>query len=491
MSFQDDILTAAGFGQEREPEISWATRLAQAAYTPPSGLRITFDYEDLKRVITKKTTAFDFPDADGQLVQDHGVGARTLPMRVFFWGPDCDLQANVFEAAVSETGEGTLESPLYGEHPVVPFGEIERRDDLRTAANQTIFDVLFVKTIGRVYPTGQEDPASAVQSALEAFGDAGAADFATSLDQGSVSLNQGILDTINGLTAQVADGLGHIAAVQDVVNDQFQDAVDTINFGIDTLIHDPLALAQETQNMIQTPSTALSNIGDRLDGYSNLAGSIFGVSDSVSEPGGPGGGGPQIGSNTGEGNDAESPNRFHTRKLFVSNYVAGAALSTIYTDTSGGGASALVAVQRRQADAAENNLAAKNKFITAQQALEAAANILSQLDAYVAWQDANYASINGDTDEFLSTPANTDTGGTLQALQAVVGLSAGFLIQLSFSLQKEKHITLDRDRNILELCGELYGATDSVLDFFMDSNDLSGDEIFELKRGRRIVYYVP
>lgn len=488
--FVDDILDALGLGPEREPEITWENRLGQAAYTPPSGIRITFDFEDLRRVIEKKTTAFDFPDAPGQLVQDHGIGARRFPMRVFFWGADCDKQATVFEAAVSETGEGTFESPMYGEHLVVPFGGIERRDDLKTAANQVIFEVVFVKTIGAVYPSAQEDPANAVLSALELFGEAGAAEFATSLDQGSVSMEQGILDTINDLIGQVSDGLGAIAAVQDVVQDQFNDIIDTINFGIDTFIAQPLALAAQTQLLIQTPATALANINDRLDGYSNLAGNIFGASDSVSEPGGPGGSGPQIDSNTGVGNDSESSNKFHCRKLFASNYVAGAALSTIYTDTDRGGAGAVSSVQSRRADAAETDVAARNKFETAEQALAAAENILNQLDAYVAWQDDNYASINGDSSDFLSTPTNTDTGGSTQALQQALGLAAGFLIQMSFSLAKERYLTLDRDRTIIDLCAELYGTVDDVLDFFIYSNKLVGDEILELPKGKTIVYYV-
>jgi len=49
---------------------------------------------------------------------------------------------------------------------------------------------------------------------------------------------------------------------------------------------------------------------------------------------------------------------------------------------------------------------------------------------------------------------------------------------------------LSRDRTIIDLVGELYGNIDDELDFFINSNNLSGNEILELPKGKEIVYYV-
>lgn len=490
MTLLNDLATAVGLGEEFVEGDSWVDRLAPAAYTPPSGLRITFDYEDLSRDTTKKTSAHEFPDADGVLVQDHGVGARRFPSRIFFSGPDHDKQANVFEAALNETGRGTLETPLYGTHEVVPFGNFKRFDALKTRANQTVFEVLFLRTIDAIYPIGQDDPASAVQSALDVFGEAGAAEFASALQNTSVSENQGILDTINDLVNQVGEGLDKIAAVQAVVKDQFDDINDTINNTIDTLVAQPLLLAFETRRLIQTPATALANITDRLTSYGNLAASIFGASDSVSSPGGPGGRGPRINSNTGVGNDAEEPNKFHSRSLFAMNYVASSVLSTLFTDTAVAGTSGVPAIQRRRADAARTDVAAQNKFESSTQALDAAAIVLEQLDALVEWRDENFKSLTGDTEDFISTPSNTDTAGAIEALQRAVGLGAGFLIQLSFQLPREQRFELGGPRTFLDVCWEVNGTIENdALDFFIKSNNLSGDEILELPTGKEIIYY--
>ena len=52
--------------------MAWQDRIVEAAYTSPSGERLTFDYENVSKSVEKKTTAFEFPDADGTFVQDLG-----------------------------------------------------------------------------------------------------------------------------------------------------------------------------------------------------------------------------------------------------------------------------------------------------------------------------------------------------------------------------------------------------------------------------------
>jgi prophage DNA circulation protein len=497
MGFVDDLKDAVLGPEEITEGETWEDRLQPAAYTPPSGVRITFDYEAISYKFAHKTSVYEFPDADGSLVQDRGVGGRRFPWRIFLTGGDYDKQAGVFEAALAERGIAQLETPLYGTHNVIPVGDISRRDDLKRQANQAVFEVVFFKTIGVAYPDEQDDPANAALTALDLFGDAGAAEFASTLSVDSVSEEQGILDTVNGLLADVSDQLSKIAAVQEVVSDQFQEVESTINAAIDTLVAEPLDLAVATQQLIQLPGTALANISDRLTAYGNLAGNIFGASDTISEPGGPGGFGPQIESRTGVGNDAQEPNKFHARDLFAMSYVSGAVLSTLYTNTDQGSAIATTGVNRRRADAARTGVVAgDNAFSTAAQAVAAAEALLNQLAALIAWRDANYKNISGgnlsesEQANFISTPGNTDGGGAIRHLQDAVSLAAGFLLDLSFSLARAKRFKLQSRRSIVDLCAELYGNVDESLDFFINSNNFTGDEILEIPRGRDIVYYV-
>jgi hypothetical protein len=104
----------------------------------------------------------------------------------------------------------------------------------------------------------------------------------------------------------------------------------------------------------------------------------------------------------------------------------------------------------------------------------------------VAWRDQAFTDVQAI--EFGGAGV-VDTGEAYQALQQAVALTAGFLIQVSFTLAAERRIVLDRDRTIIDVAAELYGSVDDRLDFLINTNNLSGDDILELKRGRSLVYY--
>lgn len=414
--------------------MTWEDRLRQAAYTSPSGTRVTFDFENVSKEVDKKTGVFEFPDADGAYIPDYGTGARRYPLRVFIWGPNYDLEAQAFEDALLERGIGRLEHPAYGVIDVVPFGTIKQRDDLKTAANQAVIEVTFWKTTGLLYPSSQQDPASAVSSAIDAYNVAVSQEFedVTSLD--SAVEQATFKNSYEAALNSARTGLQTVADTQDDVRKQFDNIYNSINTGIDVLVAQPLTLAFQTTLLIQSPARALTSIQARLDAYANLATSIISGDGAVVSP----------------GYDSTNSNAFHTNDLYASTYVTGSVVSIV-----------------------------NNTFETKPAALAAAEFVLQQLDDVVAWRDANYESL-----------AEIDTGTSYQKLQEAVALAAGFLVEISFTLKQERTLVLDRARTVIDLVAELYGSIDDELDFFINSNNLTGSEILELQRGREVVYYV-
>ena len=410
----------------------WNDRIIEAAYNSPGGTRVVFDYENVSKSFDKKTTAFNFPDANGTYIQDMGHSGRRYPLRIFFWGDDYDLQALAFEAMLQEVGTGKLEHPTYGVVNVVPFGTVTQRDDLKTAANQAIIEVVFWETIGLIYPASQTDPASSVLTSVDEYNDAAAAEFEDVASLDSAVEQSSFKNTYTALLDNVKSGLQSIADVQADVQKQFNAINDSINNGIDVLISDPLTLAFQTVILIQAPARALTSITARLDAYKNLADSIL------------------SGDNATPGNDARNSNAFHANDLYASTYVAGSIVSVV-----------------------------NNQFATKTDALEAAEVILTQFNDLIVWRDNNYESLG-----------EIDAGSAYQQLQEAVALTAGFLVEISFTLKQERRLILDRNRTIIDLVAELYGSIDDQLDFFITSNDLSGSEILELPIGREILYYV-
>ena len=119
-------------------------------------------------------------------------------------------------------------------------------------------------------------------------------------------------------------------------------------------------------------------------------------------------------------------------------------------------------------------------FETQVEAIGAADELLGQFDTVVDWRESESNRL-----EVI------DTGAGYQSALDLVASAGNYLIDVSFTLAQERAIVLDRERTIVDLCAQLYGdVTDERLNFLIRTNSLSGSDILELPRGRRILYYV-
>jgi prophage DNA circulation protein len=430
VSLVDKLKEAFGIGQDRDEGPSWATRLKEAAYTSPSGRKLSFVYTDLTTTREKKTSAYQFADASGTYIQDHGAAGRRFPLRVYLAGKDCDVVAKAFEALLFETGQGRLDHPIHGAVDVVPFGDVTRRDDLVTAGNQVVFEVTFFETTGIPYPSAGFDALSAVGAALADYNAAVAAQLEEKLALSTPLDRASVLDRIQAGVDKVTKALDSVAQAQQAINDEFEQAVAIVNGGVDAF-GDVLSLGVAMQEMIQAPGRAAALVAARLDAYGSL------LDDLVESP-------------------WTTPNDFHVADAYASGAVSGSALSVT-----------------------------SNTFSTRTEALEAAAVVLAQFDALTAWRDAGFDAL--DTGEV--SVARLDTGGTYDGISRLVSLAVGYLVEISFTLRQERAVVLDRARNVVELAAELYPGQD-LLDYLIETNDFTGSEILEIPRGRRVVYYV-
>jgi len=444
---------------------TWEDRIRQAAYTSPSGVRITFDYEDVSRETDKATTAFEIPGINNDYIQDNGFGSRKYPLRCFFTGRSCDLEATAFENALLERGVGKLDHPLYGPRvemlrgrgiwnpvSVVPFGTITRRDDLKSAANQSVVEVTFWTTTGAIYPSAQGEPRNEILAALDRFDLAEAQQFANSTKLARTIDKANAKASVRKFLKDVSAAIGKVSSGVTAVNREFRDLQQTINLGLDVLIGQPLLLAQQISNLIKAPGRALSGIQSRLDAYGVLADSIFG--SSAANPADI-----LIGSSVLGLRTTKITNDFHVAQQFATSTVSGAV--------------GAVSFEREQ-------------FKTKPEALEAAAKIVAMFDALVANRDTGFAALQ--TIDSIE-PGYIDTGEAYQALHEAVALTVGFLIEISFSLIPERAVVLDRNRTIIDVCAELYGEVDAKLDFLIETNQLTGSEILELPKGRLVKFY--
>lgn len=405
--------------------MSWEDRIAEGAYTPQSGGRIVFMFENVSQSVTLRGTAHEFPDASSTYVQRTGTSSRRYPIRAFFSGADHDVQAEAFVKAMEAPGRGKLEHPFYGTVDVVPFGEVTRRDNLKTAANQSVIDVTFFNDSGVVYPTSGEDPASLTLAAVdqsdalaaEAFG--ACVNTATAIDR--VTLKHQVLTLLDS----VASDLTAVTSAVPELAATFSGQVDSVRNSADTLIEKPATLAAQVVRSIGTAAQSPDKVGTKVRAYQSLA-----TSSAQTTP--------------------ESTNDLRSRDLYA------------IAETTSAARSVLNGTQTTRAEAVEN-----------------AERLIATLDAVTQWREEGFKSLG-----------EVDTGESYEAAQRAVATAAGYLVTVSFSLKQERRVVLDRARNIIELGAELYGDPDLGADTLIITNNLTGDEIIELPRGREVAYYV-
>lgn len=423
--------------------MSWEDRVLQkGAYTSPSGVRLEFDFEDVSRSTELRTAAFSFARVNGTYVQSNGHDGRDYPLKCIFSGDDCDLQADAFEKAVLEGGEGRLEHPLYGTFGVVPLGTLERSDKLVTAAGEAVVSVTFMDALGTVYPDASMDSGLIIVAGLDIHIEAASQEFADNVDVLTVAGLEGLKTQVAGLldTARVA--LAPAIAESADLQREFADAMDTLSQTLDLLGTAPTAYAASVMEALSIPARDVADVGAVLAAFLGLGVETRARAGSTPSDYAQDGTIPP-------GSMLAASNGFQAARLFSSG--------------------ALAATARAASTAA---------YVARPAAVSAASALLTQLDAHVAWSDDGYEALQ-----------QVDTGAGYQALQGLVATTAGYLVQQSFLLAAERRITLTRPRTIVDLAAELYGAVDSQLDRLIDDNDMTGDEMIELPTGTAVVYY--
>lgn len=423
------------------PAPGWQGRIQEGAYTSPSGRRTVFKFGALSRTTPLRRAEFEFNDLNDAYIQDNGFGARRYPLVCLFQGTNHDQEATLFEASLLERGVGRLEHPLYGSFQAIPVGEITRRNDLLDDANQTVIETTFSTTLASVYPSAEGTSTSEIEAQIAAFNAAAAGDFEEAMGGLNTIEKANLKATIRSMLREVAKAFAEASGAVSNARRQIQEQADLLNESLDTLVGAPLLLAQQVINFIQAPARILAGLASRFDGYAIMLGRLVAQYES-------GNNGP--GAVAIESAVRQKKQTFRATDLFILGSVSGVVLSTL-----------------------------DQKFTTRPEAIRGAERALDQLGTSVIWRDAQ-----------LEPTGEIDSGASYQAAQKATASAAGFLLDTSFSLSPERAIVTDRIRTPLDVCAELYRSVDNAtLDLLINSNDLGGDEILEIPRGRRLVYY--
>lgn len=404
-------------------------RIREPVYISPSGATFTLQFDDVERSGGKKAAIHELPQQDVADVQDLGNQAEKYPMSVYFTGADYDTQSDALWKALSERGTGTLQHPRYGNIPVLPltWSCVEKLVDNLGKADFKI-DFIRVQTTF-VSPVtavaAAESVASATSSAVDNSVTESASEFVPENAADVAALTQQLNTWVDDYNAAFKS----VTAISETIQAEVNKAVSEFNANIDDLIAAPQELFLSMSNLAKMPAQVVTNIVDKVDAYreqiTNLALSV-----------------------------PESYTQALTACEALFYAFAGASVATTIGTIA----------TRGDAVAIADSIADISTLV--QQAIE-----------------NNEAAISG----FRANPE------TLAALVDAAATARTSILEKSYSLKSERRVTMASERTPLDLIAEFYGDAltdiDTVLDDFIRTNCLCGDEILLIPAGREVVYY--
>jgi hypothetical protein len=435
----------------------------------------------------------------------------TFPLTCIFTGENCMTEASAFEEVLYEHGVGELQHPVYGTFKVKPTGNITREDDPLTKTGESIVTITFTETIDDEDSNElAEVAADSVDERYEEFSEAAAGDFAERIagvdtigEQRAVEAaleaqSQSIIDTLQPLAMAdetpggtsnkktCADWLASAHELKDSIKKLYQKGLAIAGKAESTYVK-ALNIARLTLRLMKLPARLATTLASKIQGYASLTAVL--VNQYKNDP----------------FDLKKIAAAYTTARLGIEGAIAsiasGAAISTAEaaasrsvspaaatgTPTSGGAGSSggnTGGGSPSGGDGSTGGGAAggpsRNTGVSSrEEAVETANRIMALLETMNTFEDSKIAR-----NAFVDAAPESYI-----ALVELVYQSTRLIMNALFSLPMQRTITIDRDRQVVELCAELYGSPD-YLDDFIIQNNFNLNEIELLPMGTKVTHYV-
>lgn len=438
----------------------YSERIKDASYTSPSGASISFDFEVVSRDISHRIGTFEFSGVNGTLHQDKGVSGEIYPLTVFIHGPDYDLEADRFIALAKETGPGFLFHPRWGKKRVQILS-ITQSENLVERGGQATFDVQFQETLEREFPKTGTAPQQKITAladnaqteAIDNFGDqVNVEDLADELAH-----EQEIILSANKVEAALAS----ITSTDQDIATTFRGHIDKVLNNANDYVQEPFEYAFEITSAIRVVSEVPGRIGSKLQGFKNLL-DVLKLRDVAAAIN-------------------QARNALLVDELIGTSTIVSASesvnqafneTSTIARDSKGKATITVPAV--------DVGFQSREEVLAAVVYLRDNSNdLINELDAgQVLFEDS------------LLSESYIQSVQSYVPTWEVVGTVIKAGLDLSFSLPIKRSIVLSTSRTILDLSYEFYKNINNItLDYLIQTNSLSGNEIIAVPRGREVIFY--
>jgi prophage DNA circulation protein len=420
--------------------MSWNNEVAEEIeFISPYGSFFSAYWRRDPRTVEKKLGIFNIPKFNGDIVQDMGVKSTLWPLTIYFEGLFHHFFANRFMEALKEPGQWEVRHPVEGALILQPMRFQENIDTIEE--NVTEFKTEWIEPANVERLISPDQLALSILSAVLVLIE----DSATLLGQvraDAYALINSTISICNSVGGAMDSIIQELTATDALLFESYQTARAAFNsalanygIGDDT---DDIAAAQTDMAILPTESS--DDFSTRFSNYELLLNDISGfVPDTTTD---------------------EDSNKIIGLEFGITISLAAVAQITA-TSTFNSRSEVISAI--------ENLTTVLNNSINT---IENIQENFSDLEVYQQYYSAT---------------------ATYTTLIETYNLCFQYLLQQSYNLKVEKIITLKKHRSPLEIAVTEYGSpglNDENYDLFLNSNELTSNEILLLNPGREVVVYV-
>jgi prophage DNA circulation protein len=418
----------------------WYERLREnITLTSPDGDEFTALFIGNDRDKEKKLGIFEYPDFDGTDIQDLGISGARYPLNIYFEGPDCDIEGQRFFSACDQRGRWSIVHPIYGDL-TLQLVRVRDTTDLVRNGNYSVFETNWIEPVDNTTTQSTAQIGSAIDAQLIQANAAAADQLNANLSQ----LTAGDIIAAKSTTEQAVSKVDNNLKLLYENNDAIAADVAAIKRGItDTLdqaVLDPIVLAGQVQQFVQLASRSISDISTRLAVYEHIVTGLSAIDVGLA--------------------DSEGKNSVSIIEIFM------AAVAVVNAEVVSTGE------LQTQAQATEFANRINDTFQTITDYLDEVQSAFDDTDV-----DLQY---------FSQSQSYPDT-------YRITAQGIAYLLTSALDLATEKAFTLEKPRCPIEITVTEYGGlgdNDENLDFFIETNSLTGSDILLLPAGREVKVYV-
>lgn len=377
-------------------------------------------------------SAYNFINRAGTLVDRREPEGYQYDFEIHFTGQDHIDVARNFEISSDDKRFWTITHPYYGEIRVQPLGYT--RND--TQRNKTTFVIQIWETITSNYPVERLVADDQVQEFRTQTNEQALQNFGAQVPEIDAATRASAMDAL-----QQTDTIVSAAITDDTLFAQFKTLIAQGRQRLTDSLNQPIDTMRSVLRAINYPIDNINSVRERFDIYRELQQQFFQI----------------IMSETNGGDSSARDALLY--ELLGSTIIAAMSNSAL---TPGDG-----------------------DFQIRSEVAEVAEQLRNEYGIFIG----NLDSIQAERSDLSGSFTPDDFTNRLLSETALTTFAN--LFDIAFEARQERNIVLEKDSNAIILTHRFYGLdeADENLQFFIDSNNLTLDELLQIKKGRIITYY--